>query len=63
MAAENVGQIVFHTLTSRRPRRRYAPAQHPLLEQILPRITPARMSDFIVEHALGLVDRSRRSSR
>jgi hypothetical protein len=34
-----------------------------LLEQILPRMTPSRISDFIVEHALGLVDRSRRSSR
>lgn len=63
MAAESIGQIVMHALASRRPRRRYAPAQHPLLEQILPRMTPSRISDFIVEHALGLVDRSRRSSR
>ena len=41
-------------LTARRPRLRYSPAQHALLEQALPRMAPKRMTDFVVEQALGL---------
>jgi NAD(P)-dependent dehydrogenase (short-subunit alcohol dehydrogenase family) len=62
MTADKIGQIVMGALTTRHPRLRYAPAQHPVLEQILPRVTPQRLTDFIAERALGLIHRGHRSS-
>jgi NAD(P)-dependent dehydrogenase (short-subunit alcohol dehydrogenase family) len=62
MTADKVGEIVLAALTARHPRLRYAPAQHPVLEQILPRLTPQRLTDFIAERALGLIGGARRSS-
>jgi hypothetical protein len=40
---------------ARRPRLRYAPAQHALLEQALPRLAPKRVTDFVIAHILGLM--------
>jgi hypothetical protein len=37
------------------------PAQHAILEQVLPRMAPRRMTDFVVEQALGLKPDPQRS--
>jgi NAD(P)-dependent dehydrogenase (short-subunit alcohol dehydrogenase family) len=47
-------ETIWQALTTRRPRLRYSPAQHPVLEQALPRLTPDRVTDFVVETSLGL---------
>jgi len=49
-----VAETILHALTTRRPRIRYSPAQHPILEQVIPRITPDRVTDVVVEKSLGL---------
>jgi NAD(P)-dependent dehydrogenase (short-subunit alcohol dehydrogenase family) len=54
LQANDVAATVMKALTARRPRLRYAPAQHALLEQVLPRAAPKRVTDFVVEQALGL---------
>jgi NAD(P)-dependent dehydrogenase (short-subunit alcohol dehydrogenase family) len=54
LEASDVAETVMKALTARRPRLRYAPAQHALLEQALPRMAPKRMTDFVIEHALAL---------
>jgi NAD(P)-dependent dehydrogenase (short-subunit alcohol dehydrogenase family) len=54
LQASDVAEIVMKGLTARRPRLRYAPAQHPILEQVLPRSAPKRLTDFAIEQALGL---------
>ena len=48
-------------LTARRPRLRYSPAQHALLEQALSRMAPKRVTDFVVEQAIGLKPDAQRS--
>jgi NAD(P)-dependent dehydrogenase (short-subunit alcohol dehydrogenase family) len=62
MPAQHVAVVVWEALTAKRPRLRYAPAAHPLIEQGLPRIAPARLVDWTLEKALGLrpMRRSRR---
>jgi NAD(P)-dependent dehydrogenase (short-subunit alcohol dehydrogenase family) len=57
LTADKVAGVVMRALTARHPRVRYAPAQHVLLEQVLPRLAPKRLTDFAVRHALGLVGR------
>jgi NAD(P)-dependent dehydrogenase (short-subunit alcohol dehydrogenase family) len=52
--AKDIAEIVMKALTTRRPRLRYAPAQHHFLEQALPRMTPSRLTDFAIEQALAL---------
>jgi NAD(P)-dependent dehydrogenase (short-subunit alcohol dehydrogenase family) len=54
LQASDVAETVLKALTVRRPRLRYAPAQHALLEQALPRAAPKRATDFVIEQALGL---------
>jgi NAD(P)-dependent dehydrogenase (short-subunit alcohol dehydrogenase family) len=54
LEASDVADTVMKALTARRPRLRYAPAQHALLEQALPRAAPKRVTDFVIEQALGL---------
>jgi NAD(P)-dependent dehydrogenase (short-subunit alcohol dehydrogenase family) len=54
LRASDVAETVMKALTARRPRLRYAPAQHALLEQALPRAAPKRATDFVIEQALGL---------
>jgi hypothetical protein len=49
-----VAETIMHALTTRRPRLRYSPAQHPILEQAIPRMTPDRVTDVVVEKSLGL---------
>jgi NAD(P)-dependent dehydrogenase (short-subunit alcohol dehydrogenase family) len=57
----DVAETVMKALTARRPRLRYSPAQHAILEQALPRMAPRRMTDFVVEQALGLKPDPQRS--
>lgn len=45
LQASDVAETVMKALTARRPRLRYAPAQHALLEQALPRAAPKRATD------------------
>ena len=54
-------ETVMKALTARRPRLRYSPAQHALLEQALPRMAPKRVTDFVVEQAIGLKPDAQRS--
>lgn len=54
LQASDIAETVMKALTVRRPRLRYAPAQHALLEQALPRAAPKRATDFVIEQALGL---------
>lgn len=53
-----VAQAVWHALTVRRPRLRYAPARRPLLEQALSRVAPSRMLDWAMTRTLGLAPRA-----
>jgi NAD(P)-dependent dehydrogenase (short-subunit alcohol dehydrogenase family) len=54
LQASDVAQTIMKALTAQRPRLRYAPAQHALLEQALPRAAPKRATDFVIEQALCL---------
>jgi NAD(P)-dependent dehydrogenase (short-subunit alcohol dehydrogenase family) len=54
LQAKDVAKTVMKALTARRPRLRYAPAQH-ALEQALPRLAPKRVTDFVIGHGLGLM--------
>ncbi len=55
-----VAETVWRALTAKRPQARYAPAQHPLLEQGLIRILPRRVLDWAMSRHLGLrSDRNR----
>ena len=55
LQAKDVAKTVMKALTARHPRLRYAPAQHALLEQALPRLAPKRVTDFVIAHSLGLM--------
>jgi NAD(P)-dependent dehydrogenase (short-subunit alcohol dehydrogenase family) len=55
LQAKDVAKTVMKALTARRARLRYAPAQHALMEQALPRLTPKRVTDFVIAHSLGLM--------
>jgi NAD(P)-dependent dehydrogenase (short-subunit alcohol dehydrogenase family) len=55
LQAKDVAKTVMKALTARRPRLRYAPAQNLLLEQVLPRLAPKRMTDFVLARSLGLI--------
>jgi NAD(P)-dependent dehydrogenase (short-subunit alcohol dehydrogenase family) len=50
---EKVGEIVWHALTSRRPRVRYTVARDSFLRQWIQSILPKRLIDRIVARALG----------
>jgi NAD(P)-dependent dehydrogenase (short-subunit alcohol dehydrogenase family) len=54
LQASEVAETVMKALVARRPRLRYAPAQHALLEQALPRAAPKRATDFVIGQTLGL---------
>lgn len=54
LAADDVAETVLKALTTARPRLRYAPAQHMILEQALPQVTPARLTDLVIERSAGL---------
>jgi hypothetical protein len=61
LEASDVADTVMKALTARRPRLRYGPAQHALLEQALRRAAPKRVTDFVIEQALGLKPDTERS--
>ncbi len=50
---ERVGSLVWHALTTPRPRPRYAPAPNPWLNALLP-LLPRRWLDRIAARALGI---------
>ena len=56
----HVAEIIWRALSDRRPRLRYAPARHPVLQQALVRVFPARVLDRIWG---AFVRRSARDSR
>jgi NAD(P)-dependent dehydrogenase (short-subunit alcohol dehydrogenase family) len=49
-----VAETIWRALTVPRPKPRYAPAQHPVLEQGLVRILPRRVMDWALGRYLGL---------
>ena len=51
---EKIGEVVWHALTARHPRVRYAVARGSFLRQWIPSILPKRLIDRIVAKALGL---------
>lgn len=51
---KRVAETVWTALTANRPRARYAPAQHPLVEQFASRLMPRRALDAVFGLALGL---------
>jgi NAD(P)-dependent dehydrogenase (short-subunit alcohol dehydrogenase family) len=57
-----VAETIVHALTTRRPRLRYSPAQHPILEQVMPRMAPDRVTDVVVEKSLGLTPKRKARS-
>jgi NAD(P)-dependent dehydrogenase (short-subunit alcohol dehydrogenase family) len=59
LPAGDIAALVWEALTSPHPRPRYAPAQHKVLEQWLPRILPRRWFDRLAGLALGLRQRPR----
>jgi hypothetical protein len=61
LEASDVADAVMKALTARRPRLCYAPAEHALLEQALRRAAPKRVTDFVIEQALGLKADTERS--
>jgi NAD(P)-dependent dehydrogenase (short-subunit alcohol dehydrogenase family) len=50
---EKVGEVVWHALTARHPRVRYAVARGSFLRQWIPSLMPKRLIDRIVARALG----------
>ncbi|MFC7398300.1 SDR family oxidoreductase [Chelatococcus sp. GCM10030263] len=54
LPAESVAEAVWHALTTPRPRLRYSPARHPLIEQVGARSLPKRVLDWSMERFLGL---------
>lgn len=54
LSAQKVGDLVWEALTAKNPKIRYAPAAHPLIEQVLPRATPRRWLDAAVRIFPGL---------
>lgn len=54
LAVEKVAEIVWTAISARRPALRYAPAQHPLVEQGLSRVLPPRWLDAIFGRFLGM---------
>ena len=63
MQARDVAKTVMNALTARRPRLRYAPARHALLEQALPRLAPKRVTDCVMAHSLGLMPDKKKALR
>jgi NAD(P)-dependent dehydrogenase (short-subunit alcohol dehydrogenase family) len=54
LQASEVAETIMKALTAQRPRLRYAPARHTILEQALLRAAPRRATDFVIEQLLGL---------
>src|SRR5215211_4507982 len=50
---EKIGEVVWHALTARNPRVRYAVVRGSLLRQWIPSLLPKRLIDRIVARALG----------
>jgi hypothetical protein len=63
LQAKDVAKTVMKALTARRPRLRYAPARHALMEQALPRLAPKRVTDFVIAHSLGLMPDEKKALR
>lgn len=49
---EEVAEAVWRALTAKRPKPRYAPAEHPVLEQGLLRVAPRRLIDWTMARIL-----------
>jgi NAD(P)-dependent dehydrogenase (short-subunit alcohol dehydrogenase family) len=54
-----VAETIWEALTASRPKPRYGPAQHPILEQGLLMALPRRVIDWAMARHLGLMARSR----
>ena len=54
VSPETLADSVWHALSARRPRRRYTPARHPILEGAIARATSTRLLDRLFDLALGL---------
>ncbi len=51
---DDLGQVVYHALTTPRPRPRYAPVRGKLANWTLPRLLPTRMVDRSIAKQVGL---------
>lgn len=58
LPAEQVGDLIWTTLTDPNPKVRYAILRRPLLDRQLPRWLPPRMVDNIIAKRLGLTKRT-----
>lgn len=57
LPAARVGELVRHILTTRRPKRRYAPVPGKLVNWTIPRLLPARLLDAVIASKLKLARR------
>jgi NAD(P)-dependent dehydrogenase (short-subunit alcohol dehydrogenase family) len=57
---EKVGEVVFHALTTRKPRVRYAVVPGNLVSRILPTLMPKRTLDGIIAKNLGFTEKAKR---
>ena len=60
LPAEKVGELVWHTLTTSRPRVRYAPAPGNFLIRFLQTVLPKRLIDWVIARNLGF-DRQKKT--
>jgi len=51
---EHLGEVIWHALTTPRPRVRYAVVPHPLRNWIIPQLLPRRRIDALIAKNLGL---------
>jgi NAD(P)-dependent dehydrogenase (short-subunit alcohol dehydrogenase family) len=51
---EKMAETIWHALTIKHPKPRYAPAEHPILEQALPMAVPRRVLDWAMTRYLKL---------
>jgi NAD(P)-dependent dehydrogenase (short-subunit alcohol dehydrogenase family) len=56
---EKVGEVVFHALTTRKPRVRYAVVPGNLVSRILPGFLPKRLLDRVIANNLGFPKRAK----
>ena len=52
-----VAETIWDALSAKRPRVRYAPSRHPVLEQGFALLAPRRVMDRIIDRRLGLSER------
>jgi NAD(P)-dependent dehydrogenase (short-subunit alcohol dehydrogenase family) len=52
MEPRDAAELIWHALTTKRPKLRYSPARHPILQQLVIRALPRRVLDWAFERLL-----------